>query len=130
MNKTIVAVLGTVALFGLAACDSKSTTSFTDPGKPIVVDAGQQFTISLDANHTTGYSWELAHPPDGKVAALVSTIYVFPGTKPLPPGAGGTEVWTFAPAGKGETRLTLNYRRPWETNVAPIRTSTFTVAVR
>jgi predicted secreted protein len=39
---------------------------FTNPKKPVEATTGQKFTIILDANHDTGYRWEIASSPDSK----------------------------------------------------------------
>jgi predicted secreted protein len=80
-----------LALGGLAACgddsssgSSSSTTSpstsstvpagggavVTEPG-PVEVGVGQQVTLELESNPTTGYSWELTSAPDTAVVRIV-----------------------------------------------------------
>ena len=95
---------------------------------PIAARVGDQFTITLDSNHTTGYQWQLAASPDVKIVQFVLNVYNEP-SKPIP-GRGGSETWTFKAAGKGKTAIAFKYVRPWEKNVAPIRTQKFDVEVR
>jgi inhibitor of cysteine peptidase len=45
-------------------------------------------------------------------------------------GAGGTELWTFKAVGAGKTTIALNYARPWEKDIPPAKSETFTVDVR
>ncbi len=85
----------------------ESTTS-----EVIQARAGQPFSITLDSNHTTGYSWALALPLDPNVVELLQHTYQRAGGAGM--GAGGTEIWTFEPLCTGFTTIVLKYRRPWE----------------
>jgi inhibitor of cysteine peptidase len=105
--------------FAVSAADQDS--------KPITVMTGQTFNVTLASNPTTGYSWALAKPLDAKLLTLVTNIYQRPETRLV--GAGGQEVWTFKAAGEGRTDIALKYVRPWETNVAPVRTTNFVVVI-
>ncbi len=100
---------------------------FSDPVVPVQVKSGQQFTITLDSNRTTGYSWRLASNTDKAVVGLHSTRYIAPAA--TMPGAGGKEVWTFEATGKGTAQIHLEYVRPWETPAVAARQETFTVVV-
>jgi inhibitor of cysteine peptidase len=91
------------------------------------VAAGQNFNITLASNPTTGYHWELAAPLDEAVVKLVASEYKSPDTRML--GAGGQEIWTFRAVGRGQTVVQLKYVRPWEKDVAPIKTATYEVLV-
>ena len=44
-------------------------------------------------------------------------------------GAGGKEIWTFKGVSPGETTITLEYVRPWETGVQPVIVNSFGVTV-
>lgn len=110
-----------VALFILAV------SAPAQDSKPINVTAGEQFSVTLASNPTTGYKWDLAKPLDEKVVKFVANEYVRPTPQLI--GAGGNEVWTFKAAGEGKTGIALKYIRPWETNVAPVRTTNFVVVV-
>jgi len=107
---------------GSASCPETS-----NPNQPLDVNVGDQFTLALDANRTTGYSWQLAQPPDSSVVQLVGSSYVPPNV--VRPGAGGKECWTFDAVGAGVTQIELNYLRPWEHGVPPARSLTFSVVV-
>jgi len=108
---------------GPASCPEAS-----NPNEPLTVSVGEQFTIAVAANRTTGYSWQLAHPPDSSVVQPAGSSYVPPGV--ARPGAEGKECWTFNAVGPGVTQIGLDYLRPWERGVAPARSLTFNVIVR
>lgn len=96
---------------------------------PQIINAtvGQPFSITLEANPTTGYSWALAQPLDESVLQVVQHTYQRGG--PAMPGAGGNDVWTFEPLCAGFTTIALKYRRPWEPDDPTARQATYYVSV-
>jgi inhibitor of cysteine peptidase len=91
------------------------------------VITGQEFSITLASNATTGYHWELASPLDEAMVQLVATEYKTPETRLV--GVGGQEIWTFRAVGRGQTVIKLKYVRPWEKDVAPVKTASYMVIV-
>jgi inhibitor of cysteine peptidase len=105
------------------ACSLK----YSDPSEPIEVTAGKIFVISLDSNATTGYSWRIyENYPEG-IVELVDHIYRPGETSRI--GAGGTEFWAFRALKTGETKITMEYVRPWEEGAKPAEQKTFEVSV-
>jgi inhibitor of cysteine peptidase len=94
---------------------------------PIDVKTGDDFTISLEANPSTGYSWELTGPLDDKVVVELGSDHE-PGTG-TGVGVPGHQLFRFQAVGAGTATIGLQYVRPWETGVAPAKTSEFTVNV-
>lgn len=78
--------------------------------------AGEDFLITLDANPSTGYSWEATY--DENYIKMRSKDFVSDGDGL---GAGGKEVFTFAPIKAGETMITMGYGRPWESKAIEIK---------
>jgi inhibitor of cysteine peptidase len=75
-----------------------------------------QFTIRLDSNPTTGYTWSLKSY-DKKFISLVSHEYIPPNSKLI--GAPGYETWVFQAnpnflSRSQITMISLEYARPWE----------------
>jgi hypothetical protein len=94
---------------------------------PVSVKVGSGFTIELDSNATTGYQWEVKPLDDGVVSAG-GHVYLDPATGAV--GAGGWEQFQFTAAAAGTTRVTLEYRRPFEPATTPaVDTVTFEVTV-
>jgi inhibitor of cysteine peptidase len=124
----LVAPLLLVTLL-LAACGRDSDDSvviYRQPGESITVGTGTRFAVELEANPTTGYTWQMTADPGGQVQ-LVGSDYAATGTQL--PGSGGTQTFTFQAAATGTTSLAFGYVRPWETGVAPVKTATFPVKV-
>jgi len=117
--KKLVALVVTLilAVCLLAGCGGVKT--YIDDEKTITTRVGQEFTIALDSNPTTGYDWQETHDvimlsleedryePDEKAEGLV--------------GAGGTQYYRFEALKKGDTEVILIYMRPWEEKAAQQR---------
>ncbi len=105
---------------------SEKTEEYLNPSEPIKVKAGQIFTIRMESNPTTGYSWQLSKTLDDQII-LVTNAFIPPDSKLM--GTGGHEVWTFEAIGEGQVEISMKYVRPWEKD-QPIRTNVFTVIVK
>jgi inhibitor of cysteine peptidase len=97
-------------------------------GDRVEVTVGQEFSITLASNVTTGYHWELAAALDEAMVQLVGSEYKAPESRLA--GAGGQEIWTFRAVGQGQTLINLKYVRPWEKDVAPNKTATYMVVIQ
>lgn len=90
---------------------------FTDPQKTILVKkSSPSFSVILQSNPTTGYSWSLKSYDNVLVHPISRKFY--PSKSGLV-GAGGYEKWVFSvkPAGfvvPQTTSITLIYARPWD----------------
>jgi inhibitor of cysteine peptidase len=92
----------------------------------ITVKAPGEFSIKIESNPTTGYSWGL-QPLKEEEKALVK----FKKQKVEEPGedsrkqkllgAPTYEIFTFEALAPGEAVIELHYRRPWEKDVPPIQ---------
>ncbi len=94
-----------------------------DSGTAIAMSAGDRIDVSLEANPSTGYTWELV-PSEDDVLRQVGEAEYLAGSELF--GAPGRMTFSFECANPGVTELTLVYHRPWE-SVEPLRT--FTVIV-
>ena len=109
----VVIMLLMVASLSIAGCTSSTSsnqtatgtppasTTPTPTGKQIVVAPGQQFSITLHSNQTTGYAWL----PTFNTSAIVQKT----GS-----GSAGTEVFTFEALRTGTTLITFDYVRTSE----------------
>lgn len=129
LSRILIAVIITLSVLGLvlAGCTS-STKTFRSQGETIEARVGDQFQIELDANASTGFSWELAEPLNADVLKKVGNEYRDAGAGGAV-GAPGTDVWTFEAVGPGEVEIKLKYFRPWEPAAKPVDEKTFNVKV-
>lgn len=91
----------------------------------ITVKAPGEFSIKIESNPTTGYSWGL-QPLKEKEENLVKfkkQKVEEPGeeSKQKPLGAPTYEIFTFEALALGEAVIELHYHRPWEKDVPPIK---------
>jgi inhibitor of cysteine peptidase len=89
---------------------------------------GEVMAITLESNISTGYSWSASISDPAVLVQMGESQYQEPAT-PMP-GAAGKQIFFFQAAAPGTTTLTLNYQRPFETNVAPEKTVTINVEVK
>jgi inhibitor of cysteine peptidase len=110
-----------------------SVVSFSFAGKlnqakVIEAQAGQNFTIILKGNATTGYQWQFAKPLDENIVQLISSKYLADKTKLV--GAGGKQVWIFKALKAGQTNISFKYVRSWEKNTAPQNEESFVIVIK
>jgi len=111
-----------------AGCTKPVKLTKADDGGQVVLKQGQELTIALEANPTTGYKWEPAECDASVLAQQGEPVYA--ASKPAQPGSGGETTWRFTAQTKGKTALRLVYRRPWEEDTEPAQTFAVTVVVR
>lgn len=117
----------TVAPSASAAAPSGADNFGTVGVEQIRVVAGKEFSITLPANHTTGYSWRLATPLDPAILNLIGNVYHESTSGKV--GASGEEVWTFSAQTQGTVQLNFEYIRSFEKTAAPAKTAKFSVAI-
>jgi inhibitor of cysteine peptidase len=130
-----------LALILIAACrpspspespEPRSSEGVVQVGQDSVIQArvGQEFTIELRANATTGYSWALADSLQQGTLALVRDEYVADPAPAGMAGSGGRERWTFRALSPGETTIYMRYARSWEASSPAAETARFRVVIR
>ena len=93
-------------------------------GREIELPVGDELEVALKENPTTGFQWVVESM--AKPACALADDNFEPGAAAR--GSGGVHRWRLKAKEKGEGRISLNYRRTWETK-APARTFTVTVRV-
>ena len=97
-----------------------SCGEFTASGhisRSMKVSAGDEITISLCSNASTGFQWkEQAQIGDGSIIEQTGHEFISPGGpgKNPTPGAAGNEQWTLRALKEGTTTLHFEYGQPWE----------------
>jgi inhibitor of cysteine peptidase len=124
--KRFFILLAVIATCVVAGCVGQVET-YTDPGQTINIGVNQEFVIALGSNPTTGYSWQESY--DQSALELVEKTY-----KPAKEakegvvGAGGVEYFRFKALKTERTKITLVYKRPWETEI--LEQKVFTLNIR
>ncbi|HCK65362.1 MAG TPA: hypothetical protein DHW49_03780 [Anaerolineae bacterium] len=123
--KKIVSLLFIFA-FIISACGGSEPLQITDPTQTIEVNAGEEFTIVIESNPTTGYHWEI-------MSELSNVEFIskdYQAEEPITTGSGGVDLWTFKAISTGEALITLGYYPPYEDPEPPQQTTTFVVTVK
>jgi inhibitor of cysteine peptidase len=118
----------------LVACGGGSTGGGTtieltsaDAGSAVPARVGDRIVISLEANPTTGYSWQQVPGLDESVVKFVSEDYQQAPASPNMVGVGGTDTLTYEAVGEGTTTVALGYQRSGDATAAESFTVTVTV---
>lgn len=104
-----------------ASVPTPATVAVAAAPEKLTATAGSNFTLSLPANATTGFSWKVVEPLDPHLNLVEQTYETEPG-EPMP-GRGGTAKLVFQAVTSGVATLTLVYVRPWEQGPAEITRS-------
>jgi predicted secreted protein len=79
----------------------------------IDVELGKTFEIKVESNPSTGYVWEPIY--DAEFLDLLGEEFEKRSDRI---GSSGTSEFSFIPLRMGRTHLTMQLRRPWETEAA------------
>jgi inhibitor of cysteine peptidase len=92
---------------------------------------GEVMSVTLESNPSTGYAWLATISNTATLVQMAEPDYSEPGPSATPlVGAPGTQTFFFQAIETGNATLTLDYKRNWETGVAPIQTITIVVNVQ
>ena len=95
-------------------------------GCTLQLNPGDSLSVQLAGNITTGYQWEIV---------AVDKLILRPAGEPeyaadsKAIGAGGMYTFRFEAVTTGSACLKMIYHRPWEKNVAPLRTFQVSVII-
>ncbi|MGZ8932823.1 MAG: protease inhibitor I42 family protein, partial [Halobacteriota archaeon] len=88
-----------------------STSNATALGAAITVVQGQNFTIQLQSNPSTGYHWEPTY--DNSTITFINRAFTSSvSTESAIVGAGGTDLFTFQAIKPGTSIITFNNISP------------------
>jgi inhibitor of cysteine peptidase len=93
---------------------------------------GEVMAITLESNPSTGYSWFATVSDPDILSQMGDPKYLAPteSSDTMVLGASGTETFMFQGTAAGSATITLDYKRGWETDVAPEKTITITLEVK
>jgi inhibitor of cysteine peptidase len=124
-KKSSITVL-LIVLGLITSCGSSSSKEvkdimldMDDNNSQIELAKGQILVISLEAQPSTGYTWEVA-----ELNELILQQQGEPEFQPTSDGIGasGVLIFRFEAISTGETNLKLIYHQPWVEDVEPIET--------
>ena len=124
-----LAALGVAVISGCAKpADSKGggegsgavVVTKSEADKTVTAAPGQTLEVVLDANPSTGYTWEVVESPEFLTSEGEPTFESEAEEGQV--GAGGKQTLKFAVTATGKGELSLEYVRPWENDVAPAET--------
>jgi inhibitor of cysteine peptidase len=101
-----------------------------DNATNVLLRVGQQVSVVLDSNPTTGYQWAIENTPAVCIAQVGESTYTSAPNPSGMKGVGGTEKWVFEGKSPGQTKLKLKYWRSFEPTAAPASTFEVNVQVR
>lgn len=122
-----VVILSASCLLNGCAKSGEVAIGSEDNGRVIDARIGQLVTIRLEANLTTGYSWQVKEL-DERVLKPLGAWEFKPKSKAI--GAASMQTLRFDCVSAGKTRMVLTYVRPWEETVKPVKVFTVTVAAK
>lgn len=121
-----------VLILALAACGRTREIKLdaSDNGSAVTLGPSDILIITLNANPTTGFAWELYEVDQG-VLIPDGLPHFEPGSSATDlTGGSGTQTFRFLPGGTGQTRVTLGYWGPSDpADVLPDQTFTVDVTV-
>ncbi|HNW91899.1 MAG TPA: protease inhibitor I42 family protein [bacterium] len=124
MRRTMLIMLMLPVL--LAGCAREQVRQPRGDEQVLPARVGESVTVTLAANPTTGYQWQLVSPASALVRFVARD---FVAATPGRIGGGGTETWRFATIAPGTVFLDFAYVRPWETGVEPVQRQTVLVEI-
>ncbi len=122
MKKILWLPVLAICLGLLTGCTPRDT-NLTDAnnGQATTIHVGGRLVIELEANPTTGYTWEVLNLDTSLLVQSGEIEYRSSSLNPMP-GQGGTQILRFQAVHPGTTTLQLIYHRPFETNTPPLQT--------
>ncbi|MGF6885864.1 putative secreted protein [Nocardia sp. GAS34] len=98
-------------------------------GRDVSLSPNQRLIVSLRANPSTGFGWQLQQLDQNIVKQTGDADYRGDANEGQLVGVGGASVWTFTAAAPGTTTLMLTYQRSWEPGIQPAQRFSLTVHV-
>jgi inhibitor of cysteine peptidase len=119
----------TIAVVTACAIPGSKTVRLADQdsGRAVELRSGDRLELVLEANPTTGYTWQVDSVNSAIIRQAGEPVYTSEGAMP---GSGGKLTLTFEAGAAGRTLLRLAYARPFEKDRPPIKTFDVTVTVR
>jgi inhibitor of cysteine peptidase len=76
----------------------------------IEVKLNKEFNLEFRSNPSTGYRWWWVNKKDDRHVDSIRRTFI--GDKPVMPGKGGKDIWTFKAIKRGIDTIAFAYKRP------------------
>lgn len=121
---TTFRLLAPLGLALLTACAQHPTNTVeldAESECPQHLQVGQNLTLTLPSNPSTGYRWLVQNPAPEVLQSMGPEVYNTPEEAGIV-GSAGTSTWRFQAKASGEGHLILVYQQPWAPEVRPVQT--------
>ncbi|MHC2147517.1 protease inhibitor I42 family protein [Pseudomonas sp. 210_17 TE3656] len=129
---TVARLLAPLSLALLTACAQQPRQNVElekQADCPLQLQTGQNLTLTLPSNPSTGYRWLLQNPAASILRSLGPEVYSHPEDAGIV-GSAGQSTWRFQAQAAGEGHLLLVYQQPWAPEVRPVQTFDCTITVK
>jgi predicted secreted protein len=103
---------------------------YTNPNVTIYAPVGHDFSIGLESNPATGFTWSLAKPIDSSILKFVGKEFKYAKEDLRLTGAHGKEIWVFNALKAGRTKISMKFVRTWEDEPTEITYRNFNVIIK
>jgi len=125
--KNLKLILIIFTLFSIVSISYSQEKTYTANDTEISAVVGENFTVSLSSNQSTGYSWSVGMIADNSQVVVTGMDYDLPDNPKT--GQGGDEVWHLKAVAPGIAKVIFYYSRAWEKE-KPAKEVTFNVNVK
>jgi inhibitor of cysteine peptidase len=124
MKKLLIFIICFIAISCFTFCSAEEL----EQAGVVEAQQGQNFTITLGSNKTTGYEWQFSQPLNKSMVQLISSKYLANKTQFV--GVGGRQIWTLKALKPGKTTIYFEYVRPWEKDIPPANEASFEIVIK
>jgi inhibitor of cysteine peptidase len=122
----ILAIVGGYIYF--SSSKTPAMIEVSENQQNVEIKNGQEFTIVLTSNPSTGYSWSLNDTYNNNVTLKISNEFIASSTEMI--GAPGRELWVFKGVGIGSTKLSFSYARQGDDRTSQLNFKSFNIDVK
>jgi len=115
---SFLAPLSFMTLAGCAQLSSQNVSVEQQSACPVHLKVGQNLTLSLPSNPSTGYRWAIQDSAGGVLHRMGREVYSNPNNDAVV-GSAGVSTWRFQAFTSGTGRLRLTSQQPWEPEAEP-----------
>ncbi len=123
----IIVVIGGLFVY-FSSSKTPAMIEVSENQQNVEIKNGQEFTITLGSNPSTGYSWSIDDTYDRNIISKISNEFIASNTKRI--GAPGHELWIFKGTGTGSTKLNFTYARQRVDKTSQLNFKSFNVVIK